>query len=106
VIVFRPLSREHLGAIVDLQLERVRRLLADRRITLELTPEARDFLLAEGYDPVYGARPLKRVIQRRIQNPLALAILEGQFGEADAVRVVRNADGLAFERAKEARAIR
>ena len=106
VIVFQPLSREHLGAIVDLQLERVRRLLADRRITLELTPEARDFLLAEGYDPVYGARPLKRVIQRRIQNPLALAILEGQFGEADAVRVVRNADGLAFERAKEARAIR
>jgi ATP-dependent Clp protease ATP-binding subunit ClpB len=99
VIVFRPLSRGHLGGIVDLQLERVRRLLADRRITLELTPEARDFLLAEGYDPRYGARPLKRVIQRRIQNPLALAILEGQFGEADAVRVVRNADGLAFERA-------
>ncbi|HLB36278.1 MAG TPA: ATP-dependent chaperone ClpB [Gemmatimonadales bacterium] len=99
VIVFRPLSRDHLGGIVDLQLERVRRLLADRRITLELTPEARDFLLAEGYDPRYGARPLKRVIQRRIQNPLALAILEGTFGEADAVRVVRNPDGLAFERA-------
>ncbi|MBI2071980.1 MAG: AAA family ATPase, partial [Gemmatimonadetes bacterium] len=100
VIVFRPLSREHLGGIVDLQLERVRRLLADRRMTLELAPEARDFLLAEGYDPTYGARPLKRVIQRRIQNPLALAILEGTFGEADAVRVVRNGDALGFERAK------
>ncbi|MBI2535495.1 MAG: ATP-dependent chaperone ClpB, partial [Gemmatimonadetes bacterium] len=100
VIVFRPLSREHLGGIVDLQLERVRRLLADRRMTLELTPEARDFLLAEGYDPTYGARPLKRVIQRRIQDPLALAILEGTLGEADAVRVVRNGDALGFERAK------
>jgi len=103
VIVFRPLSREHLGGIVDLQLERVRGLLADRRMTLELTPEARDFLLAEGYDPVYGARPLKRVIQRRIQNPLALAILDGQFGESDTVRVVRNADGLAFERVENRR---
>ncbi len=97
VIVFRPLTAEDLGQIVDLQVERVRRLLADRRIGLELTPEARDLLLAEGYDPVYGARPLKRVIQRRIQNPLALAILEGRFGEGDTVRVVRSGEELAFE---------
>ena len=103
VIVFRPLSKDHLAGIVDLQLERVRRLLADRRITLELSSEARDFLINEGYDPIYGARPLKRVIQRRIQNPLALAILEGQFGEADAVRVVRNGEALAFEKARTAR---
>jgi len=93
VVVFQPLSRAHLGRIVELQLERVRGLLADRRIGLELTAEARDLILAEGYDPAYGARPLKRVIQRRIQNPLALAILEGEYGERDTVRVVRSADG-------------
>jgi ATP-dependent Clp protease ATP-binding subunit ClpB len=87
IVVFRPLTREHLSEIVELQLERVRQLLAARRINLELAPEARDLLLAEGYDPVYGARPLKRVIQRRIQNPLALAILEGEYGEGDTVRV-------------------
>jgi ATP-dependent Clp protease ATP-binding subunit ClpB len=93
VIVFRPLTRDHLGAIVELQLERLRRQLAERRITLVLAAEARDLILAEGYDPVYGARPLKRVIQRRVQNPLALAILEGEYGEGDTVRVVRSASG-------------
>jgi len=99
IIVFRPLSAEDLGKIVELQVDRVRRLLAERRIGLELTPQARDLLLAEGYDPVYGARPLKRVIQRRIQNPLALAILEGRYGEGDTVRVVRSGEELVFESA-------
>ncbi|HEX9580380.1 MAG TPA: AAA family ATPase, partial [Gemmatimonadales bacterium] len=93
VIVFRPLARGDLGHIVDLQVDRVRKLLADKRIRLELTPEAKELVIAEGYDPTYGARPLKRVIQRRIQNPLALAILEGVYGEGDVVRVVRSADG-------------
>jgi ATP-dependent Clp protease ATP-binding subunit ClpB len=99
IIVFRPLTREDLGQIVMLQLDQVRKLLTERRIELELTQEARDLLLAEGYDPVYGARPLKRVIQRRIQNPIALAVLEGKFGDGDRLRVVRSAeDALAFEK--------
>jgi ATP-dependent Clp protease ATP-binding subunit ClpB len=99
VIVFRPLGREDLAQIVDLQLAQLRRLLEERRVSLELSAEARDLLLAEGYDPVYGARPLKRVIQRRLQNPLALALLEGRFGEGDRVRATRSPEGeVAFEK--------
>jgi ATP-dependent Clp protease ATP-binding subunit ClpB len=97
IIIFHQLSREHLRQIVERQLQRVRDLLAQRGIKLELVPEAAELLLAEGYDPVYGARPLKRVIQRRIQNPLALAILQGTYGEGDTVRVVRSADGNELE---------
>ncbi|HXV85613.1 MAG TPA: ATP-dependent chaperone ClpB, partial [Gemmatimonadales bacterium] len=92
-IVFRPLTRAHLARIVDLQVERVGSLLRDKRMHLEVTPEAKELLINEGYDPAYGARPLKRVIQRRLQNPLALAILEGEYGEGDVVRAVRSADG-------------
>ena len=89
-IVFRPLSREDLLHILDLQLRHVGDLLADRQIKLEVTPEAKEALIEEGFDPAYGARPLKRVIQRRIQNPLALAVLEGEFGEGDTLRVGRD----------------
>jgi ATP-dependent Clp protease ATP-binding subunit ClpB len=81
VVIFHQLGREHIDRIVDIQLERVRRLLAERRITLELTPEAKRLLAEKGYDPHFGARPLKRVIQRMVQDPLALKILEGSFGE-------------------------
>jgi ATP-dependent Clp protease ATP-binding subunit ClpB len=97
VVVFRPLGRDELAQIIELQLERVQRLVADRGIGIEVTPEAKQLLTAEGYDPVYGARPLKRVIQRRVQNPLALAILEGDYGEGDLVRVMRSADGKDLE---------
>jgi ATP-dependent Clp protease ATP-binding subunit ClpB len=97
VVVFRPLGRDELAQIIDLQLERVRQLVADRGIGIEVAPEAKELLTAEGYDPVYGARPLKRVIQRRVQNPLALAILEGDYGEGDLVRVVRSGDGKDLE---------
>jgi ATP-dependent Clp protease ATP-binding subunit ClpB len=98
VIVFRRLSREDLSKIVDLQLGGVGRLLGERKLSLEVTPDAKALLLAEGYDPAYGARPLKRVIQRRIQNPVALAILGGDYGEGDRVRVERDGDTLAFVR--------
>jgi ATP-dependent Clp protease ATP-binding subunit ClpB len=99
VIMFRPLSKEDLGAIVDLQLKGVQRLLADRRLTLEVTDAAKALLIEAGYDPVYGARPLKRVIQRDVQNPLALALLEGAYHEGDMVRLDRGADGaLSFAR--------
>ncbi len=100
VIIFRPLSSDDITKIVDLQIKRVERLMADRKLTLEVTPAAKQVLVADGYDPVYGARPLKRAIQRLLQNPLALAVLEGQYAEGDRVRVDRAKDGahLTFER--------
>jgi ATP-dependent Clp protease ATP-binding subunit ClpB len=99
-IIFRPLSSDDIAKIVDLQLERFRRLLADRKLALDITPTAKQLIVADGYDPVYGARPLKRAIQRLLQNPLALAVLEGQYTEGDRVRVDRSKDGsrLTFER--------
>ena len=90
IIVFRPLSRADLVRIVDLQLVRLEQLLAARHLRLEVTPEARELLAEQGYDPVYGARPLKRVIQRELQNRIALDLLEGTFNEGDTVRVERD----------------
>jgi len=100
VIMFRPLSHEDIAKIVDLQIARVAKLVADRKLTLDVTPAAKQLFVAEGYDPVYGARPLKRAIQRLLQNPLALAVLEGRYGEGDRIRVDRAKDGahLSFER--------
>ena len=100
VIIFRPLSSQDIAKIVDLQIRRVERLVAERKLRLEVTPAAKQLIVAEGYDPVYGARPLKRAIQRLLQNPLALAVLQGQYTEGDTVRVDRAKDGnrLTFER--------
>ncbi len=86
VILFRPLTREDLREIVELQLERVRRLAGELGVTLELDDEVKDLLAREGYDPVFGARPLKRVIQSRIQNPLALQLLDHDVEEGAVVR--------------------
>ncbi len=97
IILFRPLDRAHLHHIVDLQLEHVKELLSDRQIKLQVTEEAKEALIAEGFDQAYGARPLKRAIQRRVQNPLALAILEGEFGEGDTLRIGCNAETGSFE---------
>ena len=93
IVVFHALGRAELDHIVDLQLEHLRKLLADRKLTISLSPEARKFLSDEGYDPVYGARPLKRAVQRLLQNPLALAVLEGRFKEGDAIVAVLGDDG-------------
>jgi ATP-dependent Clp protease ATP-binding subunit ClpB len=98
IIVFRQLSREDLVQIVDLQLAKLRQTLAERHITLEVTPEAKMLVAAQGYDPVYGARPLKRVIQRLLQNPIALELLEGNFHEGDTVRVQQDGEILRFEK--------
>jgi ATP-dependent Clp protease ATP-binding subunit ClpB len=87
IIIFNPLGKEQLTKIVELRLGDLRRLLADRRITIELTDAARELLFAEGYDPAYGARPLKRAIQRLIQDPLALKILDGEVLHGDRVMV-------------------
>ena len=98
IIIFRPLGREEIERIVELQLDRFLKLLGDRKITLEVTPEAKRFLSEEGYDPAFGARPLKRAIQRLIQNPLAMLLLEGRFRDGDRVVVTVGAGGaLAFE---------
>jgi len=84
--------------IVDLQLAHLEALLADRKLTLEVTPEAKQMLAEEGYDPAFGARPLKRAIQRLVQNPLAMEVLEGKFVDGDRVVVTLGAKGgLAFE---------
>jgi ATP-dependent Clp protease ATP-binding subunit ClpB len=99
IIVFRQLNRADIAAIVELQLERLRRLLEQKRLVLTVTPEARDLLAAEGYDPAFGARPLKRVIQRRLQNPIALELLEGKFAEGDTIEVGREGNQLVFGRA-------
>jgi ATP-dependent Clp protease ATP-binding subunit ClpB len=102
IVIFNPLGREHLERIVDLLLKSVEKLLAERQITLELTTAARELLLREGYDPAYGARPLRRTIQRLIQDPLALQILEGKVVPGDHVRVDRDGqkDAMKFERLK------
>jgi ATP-dependent Clp protease ATP-binding subunit ClpB len=99
IIVFRPLSRDDIRHIVDLQLARLGTLLADRKLGLEVTPEARAHLAELGYDPVYGARPLKRVVQHRLQNPIALEVLEGHFPEGSTIRVGRTGDELTFSTA-------
>jgi ATP-dependent Clp protease ATP-binding subunit ClpB len=85
VIIFHSLGREHVGKIIDIQLARFRKRLADRGLALELTPAAVDRLAAAGYDPVYGARPLKRAIQRSLTDPLATALLRGEFAEGDTI---------------------
>jgi ATP-dependent Clp protease ATP-binding subunit ClpB len=87
LIVFRPLGREELKQIVDLQLEHLRRLLAERRVSIELTDAAKELVLTEGYDVNYGARPLRRALQRLVQDPLALKILDGQVLNGDHVIV-------------------
>ena len=100
IVIFNPLGKEQLERIVDLLLKSVAKLLAERQITLELTPAAKELLLREGYDPAYGARPLRRTIQRLIQDPLALQILEGKVLPGDHVRVDRDGqkDAMRFER--------
>jgi ATP-dependent Clp protease ATP-binding subunit ClpB len=87
VVEFRALTREQLGEIVELQLEQLRERLAARGLRLELTDAAKELVADAGWDPTYGARPLKRAIQRLIENPLALRLLEGDFAEGDTVRV-------------------
>ena len=94
ILLFHHLTRDHMGGIVAIQLRRLQAMLADRKITLEIDGKARDWLAEEGYDPAYGARPLKRAIQRRLQNPLATMILEGGIGEGGTVRVGAGEGGL------------
>jgi ATP-dependent Clp protease ATP-binding subunit ClpB len=101
IVIFKPLGKEQLKGILGLLLKSVEKLLAERQITLELSPAATELLLAEGYDPAYGARPLRRTIQRMIQDPLAMEILQGGVLPGDQVRVDRDGqkEAMRFERA-------
>ena len=96
IVVFHPLRKEHLTGIVDIQLRRVAELLAQKGFGLEVTEAAREYLAEVGYDPAFGARPLKRAIQRELQDPLALKVLAGDFREGDTIRVDRGPEGLTF----------
>ena len=87
ILLFRRLSRQQMTAIVDIQLKRLESLLTERKMTIELDDRARTWLANAGYDPVYGARPLKRVIQRELQNPLAGLILEGRIRSGEKIRI-------------------
>ncbi len=97
IILFHRLKRGEMGAIVDIQLERLRQLLADRKITLELDDEARAFLADKGYDPAYGARPLKRAVQKYVQDPLAEQILQGNFPDGSTITAFAGSDRLNFK---------
>jgi ATP-dependent Clp protease ATP-binding subunit ClpB len=98
IVVFEPLTREQLGEIVELQLERLRARLADRGIAIELSDAAKEALAEAGWDPTYGARPLKRALQRMVENPLAVQLLEGDFADGDRIRVDAQNGELVFEK--------
>jgi len=93
VIIFRPLSKDIILKIVGLQVDQLKKRLEDRKITIEIGREAAELLAERGYDPVYGARPLKRTIQRDVQNPLAMRILAGEYREGDTVVIGVDANG-------------
>jgi ATP-dependent Clp protease ATP-binding subunit ClpB len=102
IVEFKALSREQLGSIVELQLARLHERLAERELTLELTDAAKELIGEVGWDPAYGARPLKRAIQRLLENPLALRLLEGDFAEGDTIQVDARDGQLVFEKARAA----
>jgi ATP-dependent Clp protease ATP-binding subunit ClpC len=104
VIIFHSLTEEHLKSIVDLLIREVERRLAERKIKLEVNEEAKAWLAQKGYDPVYGARPLRRAIQRYVENPMSSKILQGEFKEGDTVAVGLQEDNLSFAARKTARA--
>ncbi len=104
IIIFQPLAEEHLKRIVDLMILEVEKRLSDRHLKLELTAEAKSWLLKEGYNPVYGARPLRRAIQRYVENVLSTRILRGDFSEGDTIVIGVDSDGLSFRTHKAAKA--
>jgi ATP-dependent Clp protease ATP-binding subunit ClpB len=96
IILFHRLKREHMGRIVDIQLKRLQQLLDERKIVLKLDAKAREWLADKGYDPAYGARPLKRVIQKSVQDPLSELILSGRIKDGDTVTISAGRHGLTF----------
>jgi len=103
VITFHPLSKEHLKSIVELLVREVEKRLAERNIRLEVNEEAQAWLVQKGYDPIYGARPLRRAIQRYVENPVSTKILQGEFKEGDTIAIGLEQDNLSFAARKVAR---
>jgi ATP-dependent Clp protease ATP-binding subunit ClpB len=99
MIVFHRLSKDELRRIVEIQLALLKARLADRHLSLDVTDAAKDLLAEEGFDPIYGARPLKRVIQKQLADPLAMKLLAGEFGEGDTIRVDASSGELIFSQA-------
>ncbi len=100
IVFFHALGKDEIRSIIDIQLAALARRLEERKIRVELSDKARDLIIEEGYDPVYGARPLKRTLQRRVLDPLALAVLQGEFKEGDAVTIDAEGGGLVMRRAQ------
>ncbi|HSB28053.1 MAG TPA: hypothetical protein VLE19_09360 [Pyrinomonadaceae bacterium] len=96
-MIFHQLSREQIGKIIDVQLERLRHMLAEKNIHIELDSSAKELLMREGYDPSYGARPLKRAIQTLIQNPLAVKLLQGEIIPGETIRLSASGDNIEFK---------
>ena len=97
VVIFHQLTQEQIGKIIDVQLERLREMLQERNIVLVLDSSARELLMLEGYDPSYGARPLKRAIQSHIQNPLAVKLLQGEIAPGQVIKVSASGEKLEFK---------
>ncbi len=102
IVIFHPLTKEDLAKIVDIQLEHVTKLMEQRHLTLKVSEDARKYLAELGYDPDFGARPLKRTIQREVQDPLALKVISGEIHEGDIIKIDTNGEGLTFETIKTA----
>jgi ATP-dependent Clp protease ATP-binding subunit ClpA len=102
IVVFEPLTQEQIKQIVDLLLAEVQRRLDERGIRIEMSDSAREWLSQEGFDPVYGARPLRRAVQRYVENPLSTRILAGEFGSGDVIRVDANSGTLTFAQVEAA----
>ena len=98
IIFFHALGLQHMKQIIDIQIRGLLKRLEDRKIHVELSDAAKSYVVSEGYDPMFGARPLKRTIQRRVLDPLALRVLEGEFREGDKIVVDINGEGLTFEK--------
>jgi ATP-dependent Clp protease ATP-binding subunit ClpC len=103
IIVFHELTEEQLEGIVELMVRELKGRLAERKLNLELTAAAKAWLVKQGYDPVYGARPLKRAVERYVENPLSAKILQGEFADGDSVLVDVGEEGLTFSLKKKAR---
>jgi len=104
VIIFHPLTEENLKSIVDLLIHEVERRLSERGIKIEVNEEAKAWLAQRGYDPIYGARPLRRAIQRYMENPISTKILQGELKEGDTIAISLEEDNLSFTARKTARA--
>jgi ATP-dependent Clp protease ATP-binding subunit ClpB len=102
IIIFQPLTREQMRSIIDIQLRGLMKRLEERKIRIELSDRAKDLIIEEGYDPTYGARPLKRTLQRQVLDPLAMRVLQGDFREGDTVRVDVSGGKLQFSRVEAA----